>query len=102
VWVIALLHPIRNTALGFPPKAYRRIVIAEIFVMKRVIFHTIKLIPLSISTLDSFHLIKVIYTDFYRIFSGPYNMFIKDRFPLNPGSVKYRFYCINKGGYFRD
>jgi hypothetical protein len=20
-------------------------------------------------------------------------MFIKDRFPLNPGSVKYRFYC---------
>jgi hypothetical protein len=25
-------------------------------------------------------------------------MFIKDRFMLNPGSVKYRFYCIYKAG----
>jgi hypothetical protein len=31
--------------------------------------------------------------DFCGIFSGPWNLFVKDRFPLNPGSVKDRFHC---------
>jgi hypothetical protein len=34
--------------------------------------------------------------DFCEIFSGPYNLFVKDRFPLNPGSVKDRFHCIRE------
>jgi hypothetical protein len=59
-----------------------------------IIFRNINFMVLSVSALESFRLIKVIYMDFYGIFPGPWNLFVKDRFSLNPGSVKDRFHCI--------
>jgi hypothetical protein len=60
-------------------------VIAEIFVMKGVTFRNINLIPLSVSRLDSFLLIKVILYRFLRNMLGTIEYVIKDRFPFNPG-----------------
>jgi hypothetical protein len=88
--ITVLLHPVRNLAVWFstesiPPSHKDKLWPSSTVLLKgiytysdsrnfldeRLVFLHINVIPHFISMLKSFRLIKVIYIDFYGIFSGP-------------------------------